>query len=78
MAKPAVDSHKKLQSPKKPLSPSEKRAHEIESWRKRLAPKLPDIDPHDLDLILAALLRSRKERTQIMFLKRREDGRYVF
>ncbi|MCG8607147.1 hypothetical protein MJD09_19450 [bacterium] len=57
---------------------SGKRARQIERWHKRLAPKLPDIDPHDLDLIIAALLRTPKERMQIMFLKRRPDGRYVF
>ena len=56
----------------------EKLARKIERWHKILAPQFPDIDPHDLDLIIAALLRSRKERMQIMFLKRRKDGRYVF
>lgn len=50
----------------------------IERWRKILAPEFPDIDPHDLDLIIAALLRTPKERMQLMFLKRRKDGRYVF
>jgi hypothetical protein len=63
---------------KKRLSLSEKRAHQIERWHKRLAPEFPDIAPHDLYLILAALLRTPKERMQIMFLKRRKDGRYVF
>ena len=57
---------------------SEKHARQIERWHKRLAPKLPHIDPHDLHLILASLLRTPKERMQIMFLKRRKDGRYVF
>jgi len=56
----------------------EKVARRIERWHKILGPQFPDIDPHDLDLIIAALLRSRKERMQIMFLKKRKDGRYVF
>jgi len=63
---------------KKQLAASEKLAHQIELWHKRLAPKFPDIDPHDLDLMIASLLRTPKERTEIMFLKRREDGFYVF
>ena len=57
---------------------AEKRARQIERWHKRLAPQFPEIDPHDLDLIIAALLRTRKERMQLMFLKKRKDGRYVF
>jgi hypothetical protein len=61
-----------------PLSVSRKRARQIEHWRERLAPQFPDIDPHDLELIIAALLRTPRERMQMMFLKRREDGRYVF
>jgi hypothetical protein len=56
----------------------ERLALRIERWRRRLAPELPDIDPHDLDLIIAALLRPRRERMTLMFLKRRKDGRYVF
>jgi hypothetical protein len=63
---------------KEQLSAARKRVRQIERWRERLAPQFPDIDPHDLDLIIAALLRSPRERMQIMFLKRREDGRYVF
>lgn len=63
---------------KKSMSASEKRAREIERWHKRLAPQFPDIDPHDPDLIIAAQLRSPRERMQLMFLKRREEGRYVF
>jgi len=53
-------------------------AKQIELWHQRLAPELPDIDPHDLDLIIAAILRNARERMQIMFLKQRKDGRYVF
>lgn len=57
---------------------AEKLAREIERWHKILAPKFPHIDPHDLDLIIAAQLRTPKERMQLMFLKRRKDGSYVF
>ncbi len=69
---------KKHNEQKKKWSAADKRARQVERWRKRLAPQFPDIDPHDLDLIIAALLRTPKQRMQIMFLKRREDGRYVF
>lgn len=62
----------------KSRSGAEKRAREIERWHKVLAPKFPEIDPHDLDLIIAAQLRTPKERMQLMFLKKRKDGRYVF
>ena len=56
----------------------EARARRTERWYKRLAPQFPDIDPHDLHLIIESLLRTRKERMEVMFLKRRKDGRYVF
>ncbi len=72
------NSDRKAKQRQEPLSAARKRARQIEHWHKRLAPKFPDIDPHDLDLIIAALLRTPRERMQIMFLKRREDGRYVF
>jgi hypothetical protein len=67
----------------KPLKKKSNQAQEslvrkITRWHRRLAPQLPDIDPHDLDLIIAALLRPRKERMKFIFLKRRKDGRYVF
>jgi hypothetical protein len=62
----------------KPRSRSEKLAREIERWHRILTPKFLDIDPHDLDLIIAAQLRTPKERMQLMFLKKRKDGSYVF
>lgn len=68
----------KVRKPRRKLTDAEKRARQIERWHKRLAPQFPEIDPHDLDLIIAALLRTPKERMQLMFLKKREDGRYVF
>jgi hypothetical protein len=62
----------------KRLAAAEKLARQIARWHKHLAPQFPDIDPHDLDLMIASLLRTPKKRTEIMFLKRREDGFYVF
>ncbi|HEX9652544.1 MAG TPA: hypothetical protein VGA99_02440 [bacterium] len=64
--------------PRRKLTDAEKCARRIERWHRRLAPQFPEIDPHDLDLIIAALLRTPKERMQLMFLKKRDDGRYVF
>jgi hypothetical protein len=74
----SVNSRSKEKQSKEPLAASRRRASRIEYWHRRLAPKFPDIDPHDLDLIIAALLRTPRERMQIMFLKRRADGRNVF
>lgn len=62
----------------KQLTATQKRVRQIERWHKILRPKLPHIDPHDLDLIIAGLQKTPKERTQVLFLKKREDGRYVF
>lgn len=63
---------------RKRLSELEKRVRQIVRWHKRLAPQFPDIDPHDLHLIIESLLRTRKERMEVMLLKRRKDGFYVF
>lgn len=60
------------------LAASQELARQIEYWRDRLAPKFPHIDPHDLDLMIAGLLKTPLQRTEVMFLKRREDGFYVF
>ncbi|MCI0441683.1 hypothetical protein L0152_00525 [bacterium] len=57
---------------------SDQFARRIAWWHKRLAPKHPEIDPHDLDLIIASLLKTPKQRMELMFLKKRPDGRYVF
>ena len=58
--------------------PSSNLAARVERLHKRLAPLFPNIDPHDLEMILTSLLRRRRERMQLMFLKKRKDGRYVF
>ncbi len=70
-------SHRRLAKNKRLLA-AEKRVRQIERWHNRLAPQFPDIDPHDLHLIIESLLRTRKERMEVMLLKRREDGFYVF
>jgi hypothetical protein len=68
----------RIRKNRRKLADAEKRARQIELWHEHLAPQFPEIDPHDLDLIIAALLRTPKERMQLMFLKKRDDGRYVF
>ena len=40
----------------------------------RLQPFLPDIDPHDLNLILSRMLRPLKDRR---YFHRRDGNRYV-
>jgi len=62
--------------PKK--KPSSNLASRVERLHKRLSPLFPNIDPHDLEMILTSLLRRPRERMQMMFLKKRKDGRYVF
>lgn len=55
-----------------------RRARRVARWHNELAPLLPEMDPLDLHLILDCYFQSRKERMQYMFLKQRQDGRYVF
>jgi hypothetical protein len=59
-------------------NPSSNLASRVERLQKRLSPQFPNIDPHDLEMILPSLLRRPRERMQLMFLKKRKDGRYVF
>ena len=58
--------------------PSSNLTSRVQRLHKRLLPQFPDIDPHDLEMILTSLLRRPRERMQMMFLKKRKDGRYVF
>lgn len=60
------------------IAAAERFARRVERWHKRLAPQFPEIDPHDLHLIIESLLRTRKQRMEVMLVKRREDGFYVF
>ena len=53
--------------PKK--KPSSNLASRVKRWHKRLSPQFPDIESHDLEMILTSLLRRPRERMQIMFLK---------
>lgn len=62
----------------KQLAAAEKFARRVERWHQRLAPQFPEIDPHDLHLIIESLLRTREQRMEVMLVKRREDGSYVF
>lgn len=52
-------------------------AAEILRLRDHLAPRLPDVDPHDLILILHSLLRPPGSGRRI-FLRRSRLGAYVF
>lgn len=63
---------------KKQIAAAERLARRVERWHERLAPQFPEIDPHDLHLIIESLLRTRKQRMEVMLVKRREDGFYVF
>jgi hypothetical protein len=74
----AKSKQKKISQKQRALVAAQKRLRQIERWHKILAPKLPHIDPHDLDLIIAGMLKTPKERRQVLFLKKREDGRYVY
>jgi hypothetical protein len=51
-------------------------AREVRKARALLAPRLPQIDPGDLTLILNCLLRPPERRAVFLFW--RADGRYVF
>lgn len=59
------------------LAAAERFARRVERWHLRLTPQFPEIDPHDLHLIIESLLRTRKQRMEVMLVKRREDGSYV-
>ena len=59
-------------------NPPSELALRVERLHRRVSPQFPNIDPHDLEMILTSLLRRPRERMQLMFLKKRKDGRYVF
>jgi hypothetical protein len=44
------------------VTKSARLAREIEQWQAKLAPRLPGIDPHDLQLVLWSVLRRKYER----------------
>lgn len=49
---------------------------QVDLWYRRLAPKMPDIDPHDLRMILRSLLQPSSVKRRWL-LRKTEDGRYV-
>ncbi len=49
---------------------------QVEWWHRRLESKLPDIDPHDLRMILRSMLQPPSVKRRWL-LRRTEDGRYV-
>lgn len=55
---------------RKAVKKSEKLARQVQCRQDRLGPKLPDIEPHDLHLILWSLLQSK-------YGWRRAGGGYV-
>jgi hypothetical protein len=63
---------------RKTLTKSERLARAMARWQKRLAPQLPDMDPHDLNLILWSMLRRRYGGQRRIFLRRRQEGGYVY
>jgi hypothetical protein len=62
---------------RKAVTESKKLTDEIGYWQKRLAPKLPESDPHDLHLILWAILRHKHGGRRRFLLRRRAGGGYV-
>lgn len=49
---------------------------QVEQWHRRLEPRLADIDPHDLRMILRSLLQPRSVKRRWL-LRKTKDGRYV-
>jgi len=49
---------------------------QIDRWQRKLEPRFPDIDPHDLRMILRSLLQP-KSVPRRWLLHKTKDGRYV-
>lgn len=47
---------------------------EVARWRAKLEPKLPDIDPEDLHLILWSMLRLKHGIRPTFLLRKNRDG----
>ncbi len=62
---------------RKAVRNSQELAQEIRMWQGRLQPRLADIDPHDLHLILWSILRHRYGGRYNFLMRRQKDGRYV-
>jgi hypothetical protein len=54
----------------------EKWVADIDEWQRRLSKELPDIDPHDLRMILRSLLQPPTVPRRWL-LRKTSDGRYV-
>ncbi len=63
---------------RKAVKRSAKLAREIDAWQRKLQPRLSDIDPHDLNLILWSILRPKYGGQRRLFLRRRNGGGYVY
>jgi hypothetical protein len=49
---------------------------QVDLWHRRLEPQFPDIDPHDLRMILRSLFQPPSVKRRWL-LRKTEDGRYV-
>lgn len=56
------------------LTAAEKFARRVARRCDLLAPKLPEIDRHDLELIIAEQLKTPEERMRVMFLQQHDEG----
>ena len=48
----------------------------VDLWQARLAPQFPEIDPHDLRMILRSIFQPASVPRHWL-LRKTEDGRYV-
>jgi hypothetical protein len=48
----------------------------IDEWQRRLAPRFPDIDPHDLRMMVRSILQPATVPRRWL-LRKTSDGRYV-
>lgn len=55
---------------------TERWVQQIDAWQEKLAPRFPEIDPHDLRMILRSLLQP-KSVPRRWLLRKTKDGRYV-
>jgi hypothetical protein len=60
------------------LKRSKALADEVAQWQRKLAPRLPNIEAHDLHLILWSFFRRKYGGERRFLLRRRKEGGYVF
>lgn len=70
--------HAQVGKKRRKLTDAEKFAHRVARKCEVLAPQLPEIDRHDLELIVIEQLKTIKERMQVMFLKPGANGHSSF